>query len=175
MATVAPSPPPPQGPTWPTPARAPHTHTHIYARIRKYLCSNPQTRLFCEVCVRVRARACGRQTKPAVCCSWASEADLPQCLHCLQRREGCGEREGEGRCGPPPRAGTRAQVPSAVGWLRASLQPTGSRLRPPPSGEAKLQQLTSGRMTTGEPGNPPPQVAMQRSSCLNFKCSLAHG
>lgn len=93
-----------------------------------------------------RVRACCRHhTKD----SRALEADLPQCLHCPQRREGCREGDGDVALGGGP---ARAQKWQLVrGRLlracrgRARLEPAHSRLCSPLSGEVKLQLLTSGR------------------------------
>lgn len=168
----------------PLPTFTPVTHglrltsesdTHIYAQIRKYLCSNSETRVRCGVCVC--ARACCRQTKPAVCCSRALEADLPQCLHCLQRREGCGEGDVAPCRGEMwPSAADQHTLRSGsccwsimLRWCRRRplLEPANSRLCSPVSGEVKLQLLTSGRKRTPKR----PLQFVKQCSNLSFDCN----
>lgn len=131
----SPSPPSHQRLTWLTPDV---DISHIYAWIRKYLCSNSQTHLFCRV--RVRERAAAKQSRLSV----ARGLWRQICLNAfIVSREGRDagremERRAEGRCGLPRRTGTSAEVaagaaPSPVGLLRLCrrrplLQPANSRL-----------------------------------------------
>lgn len=111
-------------PPLPSPPDVGVSYTHL--RTDTQILVFPHADALVLACVCVRERAAAKQS-PAVCCSRALEADLPQCLHCLRRKRGC--REGdvapcEGEMWPSTesrrthRCGSWRPGPSLVGLMQ---------------------------------------------------------
>lgn len=80
----------------------PPSHTHLRTDTQILVFQLADAFVLACVRARVRERAAATQSRLSVA-RGALEADLPQCLHCLQRREGCREGDVAFRGGPAQR------------------------------------------------------------------------
>lgn len=128
--------------------RPPNLHTSDSRLTPDVGVSHTFTHRYANTCVPTRRRVCSVE---GVCASVPAAKQSRLSVARGLWRQIClnafivsrGGRDAEGRCGLPPRTGTRTEVAAGP-----SCYSTNSRFCSPLSGEVKLQLLTSGRKGT---------------------------